>query len=111
MRGNRRASRSSRSVARTVRWPGLALAKASGQGRDDASQAGILSHLLLDLANRADDGRVIFSAEATADLGIAHRGELARKIHGNHTWMRDSAMALGSFEVVQLDLEVRRDLA
>jgi len=55
----------------------LALAETGRERRDDALESRILGDLLLDLFDCADDRRVIFSTEAAADLGIAHRGELA----------------------------------
>ena len=55
----------------------LALAQSGRQRGHHTSQTWIFGHFLLDLLDRANDGRVIFSAEAAADLRIAHGGELA----------------------------------
>ena len=64
-------------VARSFARAELALPLTGRERRDDALESRILGYLLLDLLDGADDCRVIFSAEAAADLGVAHRGELA----------------------------------
>ena len=58
----------------------------------------VLDAEAFDLPDRADDRGVVLAAEAAADLGVAHLGELSREIHRNHAWVRDGAVATILFD-------------
>src|SRR5258706_9125979 len=78
---------------------------------DDAAHGRIFGAQALDLSHGADDRRVILAAEAAADLGEAHLGELAGEEHGDHARVRDGAVALRTLEIMELDVEISGDLA
>src|SRR5450631_2280824 len=97
------------STARCERRSGLA--QMALESADHAANRRIFSAQALDLADGTDDRGVILAAKPAADLRIAHVGQLARQVHRDHARMGDGAMALGSLEVMQLDVEVGGHLA
>src|SRR5450432_3239587 len=67
---------------RTAWRPSLRLPEAALDRGDHATNGGVVVAKTFDLPDGADDGRVVLAAEATADLRVAHVGELACQVHG-----------------------------
>ncbi len=66
---------------------------------DELIEVGIGTHHTLHLADRVDDGGVVFSAKALADIGKARCGELLGHIHGDLAGQGDRRGVVASLEI------------
>src|SRR5262245_28362873 len=71
---------------------------------DEPVEFGIRLALALDLADRVDDGGVVLSAEALADLGKRRLGQRLRQVHRDLTRSGDGLGVVLRLELGQLDV-------